>query len=53
MTTLTKADVEEVALEWLSDLGWQVAHRRGIVPEAPNAERDVLSARLVSGEVRE
>lgn len=26
MTTLTEADVEQAVLEWLSALGWQVAH---------------------------
>ena len=26
MTTLTEADVEAAALDWLSGLGWQVAH---------------------------
>ena len=25
MTTLTEADVEQAALDWLSALGWQVA----------------------------
>ncbi len=39
MTTLTEADVEEVALEWLSDLGWQVAHGPDIAPDQPRAER--------------
>ncbi len=51
MTTLTEADVEEVALEWLSDLGWQVAHGPDIAPDQPWAERDsfeqvVLERRL-------
>ena len=26
MTTLTEADVEQAALEWLRNLGWGVAH---------------------------
>lgn len=26
MTTLTEADVEDAALEWLAALGWQVVH---------------------------
>ncbi len=51
MTTLTEADVEEVALEWLSGLGWQVAHGPDIAPDQPRAERDsfeqvVLERRL-------
>ena len=40
MTTITEADVEQAALEWLADLGWYVAHGPDIAPETPNAERD-------------
>ena len=29
MTTITEADVEAAALDWLSGLGWQVAHGAG------------------------
>ena len=39
MTTITEAEVEQVALDWLSDLGWSVAHGPDIAPETPNAER--------------
>ena len=39
MTTLTEADVEAAALDWLSALGWQVAHGPDIAPDTPNAER--------------
>ncbi len=51
MTTLTEADVESAALEWLRALGWQVAHGPDIAPGTPNAERDdygqvVLERRL-------
>ena len=51
MTTITEADVEQVALDWLSGLGWQVAHGPDIAPETPHAERDdygqvVLERRL-------
>ena len=51
MTTLTEADVEQVALEWLAGLGWEVAHGPDIAPDTPNAERDdygqvVLKKRL-------
>ncbi len=28
MTIITEADFEQVALEWLSGVGWQVAHGR-------------------------
>lgn len=40
MTTITEADVEQAALDWLSDIGWAVVHGPEIAPEAPNAERD-------------
>ena len=40
MTTLTEADVESAALDWLSDFGWAVAHGPDIAPDTPNAERD-------------
>ena len=51
MTTLTEADVEQAALDWLSSLGWRAAHGPDIAPGAPNAERDdyaqvVLERRL-------
>ena len=51
MTTLTEADVERAALEWLANLGWQVAHGPDIAPDTPGAERDdygqvVLDSRL-------
>ena len=39
MTTLTEADVEAAALEWLADLGWQTAHGPDIAPGAPGEER--------------
>jgi type I restriction enzyme R subunit len=39
METLTEADVEKASLDWLSALGWQVAHGPEIAPDTPNAER--------------
>ena len=39
MTIFTEAVVEEAALAWLSDLGWQVAHGPDIAPDTPDAER--------------
>ena len=39
MTTITEADVEQVALAWLSGLGWQAAHGPDIAPDAPGAEQ--------------
>ena len=39
MTTLTEADVEEAALEWLATFGWQTAHGPDIGPSGSNEER--------------
>ena len=39
MTTLTEADVEDAALEWLAALGWQTAYGPDIGPGAPGEER--------------
>ena len=51
MTTLTESDVEQVALDWLASVGWQVAHGPDIAPDTPGAERPdygevVLAQRL-------
>ena len=51
MTTITEAEVETAALDWLRALGWQVAHGPDIAPDTPSAERDeygnvVLERRL-------
>ena len=51
MTALTEADVEQVALDLLSGLGWGVAHGPDIAPDTPDAERSdygqvVLEQRL-------
>ena len=39
VTTLTEADVEDAALQWLAALGWQTAHGPDIAPGAPGEER--------------
>ena len=51
MTTLTEADVEAAALDWLASVGWEAAHGPDIAPDTPNAERNdygqvVLERRL-------
>ena len=51
MTTLTEADVEQIALDWLQTIGWTVTHGPDIAPETPTAERSgydqvVLEQRL-------
>ena len=35
MTTITEADVEAAALDWLASVGWAVAHGPDIAPDAP------------------
>ena len=35
MTTITEADVEQAALDWLSAVGWGTAHGLDIAPDAP------------------
>ena len=39
MTSLTEADVEAAALDWLSGLGWRVAHGPDSAPDTANPER--------------
>ena len=53
MTTLTEADVEEAALEWLTALGWQSAHGPDIAPGAPGEERAGYSAVVLERRLRD
>ena len=51
MTTLTEADVEQIALDWLQSTGWTITHGPDIAPDTPDAERSsydqvVLEQRL-------
>jgi type I restriction enzyme R subunit len=39
MGGVTESTVEEAALAWLADTGWQVAHGSEIAPDQPEAER--------------
>ena len=39
MTTLTEADVESAALEWLATIGGKTAHGPDIAPDTPGTER--------------
>ena len=39
MTTISEADVEQAARDWLSALGWKVAHGPDIAPDTPGTER--------------
>ncbi len=53
MTTITEADVEVVALEWLAALGWQPAHGPDIGPGGPNEERADYSVVVLEGRLRD
>ena len=51
MPAFYESDVEEAAMEWLADLGWETAYGPDIAPGTPAAERDsyaqvVLESRL-------
>ena len=53
MTTLTEADVEQVALDWLKELGWQTAHGPDIAPDTPGAERLDYREVVLEGRLRD
>ena len=53
MTTLTEADVEQIALEWLSALGWTVRHGPDIAPDAPTPERSGYDQVLLKQRLRD
>ena len=40
MIILSESTVEQAALNWLENLGWQVAHGPDIAPDTLNAERN-------------
>src|SRR5208283_829236 len=39
MSRLTESDIEQANLDWLSDLGWAVAHGPDMAPEGKAPER--------------
>ena len=53
MTTITEADVEVVALEWLAALGWRIAHGPDIAPGASGEERADYSVVVLEGRLRD
>ena len=53
MTTITEVDVERAALDWLSGLGWLVAHGPDIAPGTPTAERDDYEQVVLEGRLRD
>ena len=53
MTTLTEADVEDAALEWLAAFGWQTAHGPDIAPGALGEERADYGAVVLGRRLRD
>ncbi len=53
MTTFTESTVEEAALEWLSDLGYQILPGPEIAPDTPTAERSSFADVVLEGRLRE
>jgi hypothetical protein len=55
MRGIAESTVEQSALTWLSELGWQVKHGAEIAPDGLFAElrlRDALLPKLIRGEIR-
>lgn len=49
----TESEVEDAALDWLSDCGWGVAHGSDIAPDTPGAERADYGAVVLEGRLRD
>ena len=43
MSSIAESDIEEVALDWLADLGYTILHGPDIAPDTPDAERSIYS----------
>jgi type I restriction enzyme R subunit len=53
MAKLTESHVEEAALEWLGDMGWQVAYGNDVSPDSARPERAAYGDVLLLGRLRE
>ena len=53
MTSLTEADVETTALEWLDALGWQTTHGPDVGPGGPAEERAGYGAVVLERRLRD
>ena len=53
MSSIAESDIEEAALDWLAELGYDVLHGRDIDPEAPDAERSTYSKVILERRFRE
>ena len=52
MSAITESVVEDAALAWLEDCGWDIAHGPNIAPDAPDAERADYGAVVLEGRLR-
>ena len=50
--TFTESEVEDAALGWLSDLGWDVLHGPDIAPDTLSAERTSYAETILAGRLR-
>jgi type I restriction enzyme R subunit len=53
MSSFNESTVEDAALEWFGDLGYEVAHGPRIAPGEPEAERDSFGEAVLTGRLRE
>ena len=53
MTTITEAHIEQAALDWLAELGWQVAPGVDITGDATHALRDDVSQIALAAPLRD
>ena len=53
MTTITENNVEQLALGWLQDVGWQIEHGSDIAPDSPNAERNDFGEVILERRLRD
>lgn len=53
MTTLTESDVEQLALDWLYEIGWDTARGADIGPGAAAPLRDNFSNVLLDAHLRD
>ena len=53
MTTVTEDDVEQLSLEWLSEVDWEIVNGNEIAPETSHAERDDFGIVILEGRLRD
>ena len=53
MTTITEYDVEQLAIGWLGDVGWQTVNGIEIAPDSAGAERDDFEVVILEGRLRD